>query len=232
MLNQPLPKPTPFKQELGQNQPLPEDGLYLFDKPKGISSFQAVYILRRELKQKHGKKVKVGHCGTLDPIATGLLILVSGKLTKRAGELTKKDKVYTATAKLGASSTTYDSEGELSEELSLDSNQQPSRAELRQALQTFLGASQQVPPIFSALKVGGQRAYKLARTGQEVKLNPRPIEVYSIELLEYSYPKLKFRVHVSSGTYIRSLIHDLGLSLGTGAHMTELHRNSITPYHL
>jgi tRNA pseudouridine55 synthase len=224
----PLPNPILFQAELGQNQPLPEDGLYLFNKPKGISSFGAVYILRRELKQKYGKKIKVGHCGTLDPLATGLLILLSGKLTKRAGELTKKDKVYLATAKLGASSTTYDSEGQLS----LVSSSEPSRVELEQALTSFLGKSQQIPPIFSAIKLSGKRAYQLARAGQEVKLKPRPIQIYSIQLLEYNYPELKFSVHVSSGTYIRSLIHDLGLKLSTGAHMTDLHRQSISTYTL
>ncbi len=228
MAEEKLPEPILFQESLGQNQLLPENGLYLFDKPVGISSFGVVYILRKNLSTKYSKKIKVGHCGTLDPIASGLLILVTGKLTKKAGELTKKDKVYIATAKLGSASSTYDSEGELSPVSDL----KPSKQEVEQALQTFLGRIEQTPPIFSAIKVNGQRAYKLAREGKPVELKPRQVTIHSIELLNYTYPDVQFKVHVSSGTYIRSIIDDLGTKLQTGAHMTALRRTSIDRYHL
>ncbi len=226
--NTSLPKPIEFNRELGINQELLEDGLYLFDKPAGISSFGAVYEVRKVLKDKFEKKVKVGHCGTLDPIATGLLILVSGKLTKRAGELTKMDKIYLAEATLGSSSDTYDSEGTISPV----SSRKPSLSEVKTQLIKFQGVSEQTPPSFSAIKINGQRAYKLARDGKEVKMEPRKIQVYSIEPVKYSYPKVEFRVHVSSGTYIRTIIDDFGKNLGTGAHMTALRRETIGQYSL
>jgi tRNA pseudouridine55 synthase len=224
----PLPEPIKFSADLNSGNELPEAGLYLFDKPQGISSFGAVYQVRNKLKEVHGKKIKVGHCGTLDPIATGLLILVSGKLTKRAGELTKMDKTYLAEATLGASSSTYDSEGTLSPV----SSKKPTKSELKTQLFKFSGKIEQTPPIFSAIKVDGQRAYKLARDGKEVQLKSREVEIYSIELVSYSYPKLQFRVHVSSGTYIRSIIDDLGKNLGTGAYMSALRRETIGKYTL
>ncbi|MDQ5913385.1 MAG: tRNA pseudouridine55 synthase [Patescibacteria group bacterium] len=223
----PLPEPIRFNPNESIKE-LPEDGLYLFDKPVGISSFGAVYQVRLKLKQIHGKKIKVGHCGTLDPIASGLLILVSGKLTKRAGELTKMDKVYEAEATLGSSSTTYDSEGTLSPV----STKKPSLSEVKTQLVKFKGKIEQTPPIFSAIKIDGKRAYKLAREGKPVAMKPRQVEVYSIELIKYSYPLVKFKVHVSSGTYIRSLIDDLGKNLKVGAHMSGLRRISISKYHL
>lgn len=223
----PLPEPIRINPN-GSIKELPEDGLYLFDKPVGISSFGAVYQVRLKLKQIHGKKIKVGHCGTLDPIASGLLILVSGKLTKRAGELTKMDKVYEAEATLGSSSTTYDSEGTLSPV----STKKPSLSEVKTQLIKFKGKIEQTPPIFSAIKIDGKRAYKLAREGKPVTIKPRQVEVYSIELIKYSYPLVKFKVHVSSGTYIRSLIDDLGKNLKVGAHMSGLRRTSISKYHL
>jgi tRNA pseudouridine55 synthase len=223
-----LPTRIKFNRELGTNQELIEHGLYLFDKPTGISSFGAVYEVRKVLKDKFEKKIKVGHCGTLDPIATGLLILVSGKLTKRAGELTKMDKTYLAEATLGASSDTYDSEGTLTPV----SSRKPSLSEIKTQLIKFQGVSEQIPPSFSAIKINGQRAYKLARDGKEFKIEPRKIQVYSTELVKYSYPKVEFRVHVSSGTYIRTIIDDLGKNLGTGAHMTALRRETIGQYTL
>lgn len=223
-----LPKPILFTQDLETAEELPEDGLYLFDKPSCISSFGAVHQVRSKLKEVHGKKIKVGHCGTLDPLATGLLILVSGKLTKRAGDLTKMDKIYEAEATLGSSSTTYDSEGALSPV----STKKPGLTDVKTQLLKFKGKIEQTPPAFSAIKINGKRAYKLAREGKEVKIEPRQVEIYSIELIKYAYPKIQFRVHVSSGTYIRSLIDDLGKNLGVGAHMSALRRTSISKYKL
>lgn len=223
-----LPQPILFSSSLNTPEDLPEDGLYLFDKSQGMSSFGAVHQVRIKLKEIHGKKIKVGHCGTLDPLATGLLILVSGKLTKRAGELTKMDKIYEAEATLGSSSNTYDSEGKLIPV----STRKPSLSEVKTQLNKFIGQIEQTPPAFSAIKINGQRAYKLAREGREVEIPSRQVEIYSIKLNNYSYPKVKSTVHVSSGTYIRSLIDDLGKNLEVGAHMTALRRTSIGKYKL
>lgn len=223
-----LNSPVRIKDIQNITEDLPADGIFLVDKPPAISSFATVYKLRARLKDVHGKKIKVGHCGTLDPLATGLLILVSGKNTKKAGEFSKLNKIYLAEAILGSSSSTYDSEGELNR----ISEKVPSTKEVQQALEKFKGKIDQVPPIYSAIKVGGQRAYKLARKGESPELKSRQVEILTIELLNYSYPKLKFRANVSSGTYIRSLIHDLGNELEVGAYMSALRRESIGEYSL
>jgi tRNA pseudouridine55 synthase len=210
---------------------IPEEGIVLFDKPKGKSSFYAVAVVRAKLKNQAGRKIKVGHTGTLDPIATGLLILLTGKMTKQADTFLKKDKVYIAEATLGSISTTYDAEGEITK-ASPPAPLQLGRVDIERACQSFVGKIEQTPPIFSAIKVDGKRAYTLARSGQEVKLKPRQVEIYSLEILDYSWPKLKFSVHVSSGTYIRSLINDIGEALACGAYMSELRRVSIGEYQL
>ena len=186
------------------------------DKPSGMSSFGAVARVRRILTQREGHKVKVGHTGTLDPFATGLLILLAGKATKKAPELTKKDKVYEATIRLGATSTTGDPEGEITE----TGAKLPTREEIEA----------QTPPAFSAIKVNGQRAYKLARAGKDVEIPSRTVTVYELEILDYDAPLLKIRTHVSSGTYIRTLAEDLGKALGCGAYCTELRRTKIADY--
>lgn len=210
---------------------VPEEGIILFDKPKGKSSFYAVAVVRAKLKNQVRRKIKVGHTGTLDPIATGLLILLTGKMTKQADTFLKKDKVYIAEATLGASSTTYDAEGEITK-ASSPAPLQLERGDVERVCQSFVGEIKQTPPIFSAIKVDGKRAYALARSGQEVKLNPRQVEIYNLEILDYSWPKLKFKVHVSSGTYIRSLINDIGAKLGCGAYMSELRRVKIGEYEI
>ena len=181
------------------------DQIILVDKPAGISSFGVVAIVRRHLTRLLGRRVKVGHCGTLDPFATGLLILVSGRNTRRASEFSGLDKVYQATIHLGARSTTGDPEGEITE-------------------------SHSRPPSYSAIKVNGRRAYQLARAGKPVVLSPRTVQVYSIELVSYSYPELTIKTKVSSGTYIRSLASDMGERLGTGAYTVALRRLSIGSY--
>lgn len=202
------------------------DRIILLDKPAGISSFGCVARVRRYLTKLVGHRVKVGHCGTLDPFATGLLILISGKNTRRAMEFTKLDKVYEATLRLGQTSTTDDPEGEIANV----SNRQPSLDEIKVVANRFTGRITQTPPAFSAIKINGQRAYKLARAGKEVTIPPREIEIYSIEILDYTYPYLKIRTHVSSGTYIRSLAVDMGRVLGVGAYLTELRRTKIADY--
>lgn len=203
------------------------DQIVLADKPAGISSFGVVARVRRQLSGRAGRKIKVGHTGTLDPFATGLMILLSGTFTRRAGEFSKLDKVYEATIRLGAISSTGDPEGEITEQLVQDI---PSEQQVRQTIKTFLGKITQTPPVFSAIKINGQRAYKLARAGQAVEMPSREVEIYSIELLSYEYPHIKIRAHVSSGTYIRTLAQDIGDLLGTGAYATELRRVKVGQY--
>jgi len=204
------------------------DGIILIDKPAEMTSFGVVARVRRVLTQQAGKKVKVGHTGTLDPFATGLMILVIGKECKNAGTYSKLDKVYEATVRLGQSSTTGDPEGEITDV----SDKQPTRQEIESTLKQFTGEISQRPPIFSAIKINGQRAYKLARDGQEVEIPLRTVTVYSLELLDYTYPEVKIRVHVSSGTYIRSLAVDIGKVLGTDAYCTDLRRISISKWNV
>ncbi len=204
------------------------DGIILIDKPAGMTSFGVVARIRRVLTQRAGKKIKVGHTGTLDPFATGLMILVTGKECKNAGHYTKLDKVYEATFHLGQISTTGDPEGEISNV----STSQPTLNEVKHALERLTGEISQQPPIFSAIKINGQRAYKLARDGQEVEIPARQVTVYSINLVDYAYPELKICTHVSSGTYIRSLAVDLGTILETGAYCTQLRRTSIADWRI
>ncbi len=204
------------------------DQIICIDKPAGMTSFGVVARVRRVLSRDAGKKIKVGHTGTLDPFATGLMILVTGAECKNAGVYTKLDKVYEATIRLGKTSTTGDPEGELTE----ISDAVPTREQIDAAVVQLTGEIQQRPPIFSAIKINGQRAYKLARDGQEVEIPLRTVTVYSLEVTAYDYPELKIRVHVSSGTYIRSLAVDIGQLLGTGAYCTALRRTSIDKWSL
>lgn len=197
------------------------------DKPAGISSFGVVARVRRCLTQQAGHRVKVGHCGTLDPFATGLLILVSGKFTRRAGEFSGLDKVYSATIRLGATSTTGDPEGEITKH---QVGKIPALADIGRVIADFTGEITQTPPAYSAIKVNGQRAYRLARAGQEVDMPSRQVIIYWIRLVSYHYPDLVIETKVSSGTYIRSLAADIGQALGTGAYTTSLRRLSIGDY--
>lgn len=199
------------------------DGILLIDKPAEMSSFGVVARIRRVLSEQAGKKIKVGHTGTLDPFATGLMILVIGKECKNAGQYSKLDKIYEATIRLGQTSSTGDTEGELAEV----SPREPSREEIEQVVIALRGEIKQRPPIFSALKINGQRAYKLAREGKEVEMPERTVTIHSLEIIEYHYPELKIRTHVSSGTYIRSLASDIGEALGTGAYCSQLRRTAI-----
>lgn len=197
------------------------------DKPSGMSSFGAVARVRRILSEEVGHRVKVGHTGTLDPFATGLLILLAGKATKKAPELTKLDKEYEATIRLGAKSSTGDPEGEIT---ITDDGINISRAQVEKTLVQFVGEIEQRPPIFSAIKVNGQRAYKLARAGKEVEIPTRKVQIYSIDIIDYAPPFLKIRTHVGSGTYIRTLAEDIGKALGCDAYTTELRRTKIADY--
>lgn len=200
--------------------------MILIDKSAGISSFGVVAKIRGFLRNEFGHKVKVGHTGTLDPFATGLLILLSGKMTKRSNDFLKLDKEYVADLKLGFKSSTGDPEGEIEK---VD-DRVPDAKEIEDILQTFIGEIEQIPPKYSAIKINGQRAYKLARKGVDFEVPMRRIRIYNIEVLEYEYPRLAIRCRVSSGTYIRTLAEDIGLKLGVGAYLTALRRTKIGEY--
>lgn len=207
------------------------NGYLLIDKPKGWTSFDVVNRVRHMihnsgLNTTNKKRFPVGHAGTLDPLATGLMIVMLGDYTKRAMEFTKLDKTYLVTARLGQTSTTGDEEGE---KIAV-SSQKPTLEAVQVALQQFLGEIEQVPPVFSAVKIDGKRAYKLAREGKAPEMKPRLVKIYDISQVEYQYPDVDFTVSVSSGTYIRSLVEDLGKALGTGAYTAELRRTKVAKY--
>lgn len=204
----------------------PFEKIILIDKPADMSSFGVVARVRRKLRDELGKKVKVGHTGTLDPFATGLLIILAGKATKKSDEFLKKDKEYEATVYLGKTSTTGDIEGEITEV----SNAVPTQKEVENACKKFIGEIKQTVPIFSAVKINGERAYKLARKGKEIEMPTRTVTIYSLDVISYNYPELKIRTHVSSGTYIRTLGEDIGKALETGAYLTALRRTKIADY--
>jgi tRNA pseudouridine55 synthase len=204
------------------------NGILLVDKPSGWTSFDVVNKVRHVVEQAGlnstgRKRFPVGHTGTLDPLATGLLVLMLGTYTKKVPQYTKLGKAYEATMRLGQTSTTADEEGQ---KITV-SNRRPTEPEIRQALAAFEGDIMQTPPAFSAIKVNGQRAYKLARQGKAPELEPRPVHIERITLVKYDYPEVQLVAEVSSGTYIRSLVADIGERLGTGAYMSALRRISI-----
>ena len=218
------------------------DGILLIDKPEGWTSHDVVAKVRSKLRTEfriqnsesntapnsqfpipNSGRLKVGHTGTLDPMATGLLVLVVGIATKRAQQFSKLDKTYEAGLTLGATSDTGDSEGEKHKV----SSKKPSPNKVTAVLNKFKGKTSQTPPVYSAVKVGGQRAYKLARAGKKVEISPRDVNIYEIQNTKYKYPKLHFTARVSSGTYIRSLVADIGRQLGTGAYLSSLRRTSV-----
>ena len=204
------------------------DGLLLVDKPLNWTSFDVVAKVRGTIKSTGLKKPKVGHTGTLDPLASGLLILVLGSYCKRANEFTKLDKTYQVTAILGQNSTTGDQEVQKN----AVSDTKPTKEQIEVVLQHFTGHIQQTPPQYSAIKVNGQRAYQLARQGKPVKLEPRDVTIHKITEVKYDYPLLSFCVSVSSGTYIRSLVEDIGAELKTGAFTSQLRRTLVADYNV
>lgn len=203
--------------------------IILIDKPAGLSSFGVVARVRRRLSMEAGKKVKVGHTGTLDPFATGLLILLANKATKLSNQFLKLDKWYEATIWLGKTSTTGDPEGEITDQ---HVEVIPTAEEVKTVVSEFVGKITQTVPVFSAVKINGQRAYQLARRGEAVSMPTRQIEIYSLEILSYNYPELIIRTHVSSGTYIRTLGEDIGKALGVGAYLTALRRTQVGDYQI
>ena len=203
--------------------------IILIDKPAGLSSFGVVARVRRCLSMEAGKKVKVGHTGTLDPFATGLLILLANKATKLSNQFLKLDKWYEAAICLGKTSTTGDPEGEIIEQ---NTEKVPTLEEVKAVVNQFVGQITQTVPAFSAVKINGQRAYQLARRGEAVSMPTRQIEIYAIEILSYDYPELVIRTHVSSGTYIRTVGEDIGKALGVGAYLTSLRRTQVGDYQI
>ena len=211
------------------------EDMLLIDKPVGWTSFDVVAKIRGKIRAGYtarGEKptkrqLRVGHTGTLDPFATGLLIILLGDECKRSDEFMKKVKVYEATIRLGQVSTTGDPEGEISDANSVKGL---TLNRVKTVLEGFVGKIEQTPPMFSAIKINGQRAYKLARKGEVVEMPKRTVTIYSIELVSYSYPQLVIRTHVSSGTYIRTLAEDIGNALGTGAYCHELRRTKIADW--
>jgi tRNA pseudouridine55 synthase len=212
------------------------NGVLLVDKPIGWTSFDAVnrvrhFIQNNGLNSTNKKRFPVGHTGTLDPLATGLLVLLLGPATKHAMGLTKLDKTYEVETTLGQTSTTGDGEGQ---KIIVDVSEaaRPTEEDVRAALAQFVGDTMQRPPTFSAIKINGQRAYKLARDGKPPEMALRPVHIESITLTSYEYPRVTFTAHVSSGTYIRSLVEDLGQQLKTGAYMSALCRTSVGTFSL
>ncbi|MDO5036283.1 MAG: tRNA pseudouridine(55) synthase TruB [Porphyromonas sp.] len=195
------------------------------DKPLRWTSFDVVNRVRILLSKKLGiRRIKVGHAGTLDPLATGVLVLCTGRFTKRIEEIQKLHKTYVATIQLGATTPSYDLESEVDCHYPTDHITQ---AAVEQVLEGFVGMIDQVPPTFSAVKVDGVRSYSLARGGCEVELQPRKVEIKSIQLLRYELPEIEIEVECGKGTYIRALARDIGRALDTGAHLTALRRTQV-----
>ncbi len=205
--------------------PIIGEVLYL-DKPYGWTSFDVVKRVRGKLHTRLGiKKLKVGHAGTLDPLATGVLIVCTGKMTKQIDELQAHVKEYVAEVTLGATTPSFDLETEVD---ATYPTEHITRTMVEEVLQSqFVGSIKQVPPAYSAVKVDGHRAYKMARKGQEVELKAKELVIDEIELLDYSMPKITIRVVCSKGTYIRALARDIGQALGSGAHLTALRRTRV-----
>lgn len=204
-----------------------EGKMLLVNKPKGITSFDAVYGIRKAYTRTFGEKLKVGHAGTLDPLASGLLIVCTGKQTKQIDSYMGLPKTYTGTFFLGATTPSFDLETEpepgfptehISEEL------------IHETAKGFMGISEQFPPIYSAIKMGGKKAYDLARKGKEVKMSPRQIEITEFEITAIRFPEVDFRITCAKGTYIRSIADDFGKRLQSGAYLKELCRTAIGPY--
>ena len=202
----------------------------LVDKPSGWTSFDVVNKIRSSLKYNLGvKKLKVGHAGTLDPLATGLLIICTGKFTKKLNEYQGLPKEYTGTIFLGKTTPSYDGETEADGHFPTD---HITPELLEQAKSSFLGDIEQLPPIYSAIKVDGQPLYKKARKGEMVEVEPRPVHIYDFDIDHANLPEVTFRVKCSKGTYIRSLAHDYGKAVNSGAYLSALRRTKIGDFHV
>lgn len=199
-------------------------GLILVNKPVGITSFKLVHIIKKKLNVK-----KAGHCGTLDPLASGLMIILVGKYTKLQDKFMKQDKVYHATIKLGMKTDSGDLDGKT---ISQSDFSHVTKELIEQTCKSFIGKTNQIPPMYSALKVNGQKLYELARKGITIERKPREITIFSIELTDYQKDNFSIRVKCSSGTYIRTLSEDIGAKLKTDTVLTKLIREEIGTYKL
>lgn len=207
-----------------------EGQLILIDKPLGWTSFQVVNKVRWLIKKKfHLKKLKVGHAGTLDPLVFGLLIVCTGKFTKKIDDFQAQEKEYTGTFTLGATTPSYDAETEINLRFNLSELTEDA---VKNNVSHFIGKIQQQPPIFSALKKEGKRLYEYARSGEEVAIPTREILISEFELTRIAIPEVDFRVVCSKGTYIRSLAHDFGKKLNNGAYLSKLRRTKIGDFHV
>lgn len=205
-----------------------EGELLLIDKPIGWTSFDVVNSIRSTIKRTFNiKKIKVGHAGTLDPLATGLLIVCTGKFTKKIESFQGLDKSYTGSMYVGATTPSYDKETEVDSKFDIT---KISKNQLLETAMQFVGEIEQTPPVFSAVKIEGKRAFEYARKNNEVKLKPRKITIRKFELLSFELPEIDFVVECSKGTYIRSLVNDFGKALNNGAYMSSLRRTAIGSY--
>lgn len=205
-----------------------EGQLFLVDKPLEWTSFQAVNKLRWALKRKYKlKKLKVGHAGTLDPLATGLLLICTGKMTKKISEIQALEKSYTGTITLGASTPSYDLETAIDQNFPID---HITNKQIFAVKKKFEGEIDQYPPIFSAIKKDGKPLYKYARGGEKTKIEARKVNLYAFDFTQIDLPQIHFHVRCSKGTYIRSLAHDFGKALQSGAHLSKLRRTAIGTY--
>ncbi len=200
----------------------PVNGILLLDKPAGVTSNAALQTVKKLYRAR-----KAGHTGSLDPLATGLLPICFGEATKISGFLLDADKDYLVTCKLGERTNTGDAEGEVLEQRPVKG---VTEKRVRQAMQEFIGDIEQIPPMYSALKHKGERLYKLARQGVEVEREPRTVTIFGMEMLDFGLPEATFRVHCSKGTYVRTLIEDMGEILGCGAHVIGLRRLGVGPF--
>jgi len=202
----------------------------LIDKPLNWTSFQVVNKLRSEIKKTFNiKKIKVGHAGTLDPLATGLLIICTGKFTKKINEFQAQTKTYTGSFTLGATTPSYDLETEVNKTFK---TAHITEALLNHTTKQFTGVINQTPPIYSAIQIDGKRLYELARAGKTAKIKSRQVEILSFKITEFNLPKVNFKVVCSKGTYIRSLAHDFGKALNSGAYLSSLRRTKIGGYNI
>lgn len=208
-----------------------EGHIFLLDKPLDWTSFQAVNKMKYKLKSEFGlpKKFKIGHAGTLDPRATGLLIVCTGKFTKKIPEIQDAPKEYWTEIKIGVQTESYDTE---KPEILHQDISHITEDLVKAALEKFLGEIEQKPPIFSAIKIDGKRAYDMARAGQEVEMKSRKTTINYIKDIEINFPLVSFTVGCSKGTYIRSLAHDIGKELKVGAYLTQLRRTKIGDYRI
>ncbi|MDE6299903.1 MAG: tRNA pseudouridine(55) synthase TruB [Muribaculaceae bacterium] len=195
------------------------------DKPLGWTSFDAVKRIRGAIQRRlHVKKFKVGHAGTLDPLASGVLVICTGRATRKIEQLQSGDKEYIATIRLGATTPSFDLETEIDATYPWE---HISKEDVERVLPDFTGKIMQVPPVFSAVKIDGKRAYNLARKGKDVELKAKPLEIKEMELIGFSAPEMTLRIVCSKGTYIRAIARDLGTALGSGAHLTALRRTRV-----